>query len=261
MNVELRKPRVLLADDTHDNQLVVSRILERHGYDVTVASDGQQAVALWQQHPFDVVLMDVQMPELDGYDATALIRDQEKASGADPTPVVALTGHVSDDDRQRCLDAGMTTHLSKPIDPRLLLKVVGELVSGEQATENTSAGTPTGFQLDGPSLVARMEGDLDLVKKLIGFFERDAPELMNQIAAAIEAEDGEKLAFAAHRFSGLVRNFAADRAATDTLLLEEMGRAANFRAARTVFSRLALGIRQLSEQLRTFREQLEKRTE
>lgn len=244
-----RKPRILLADDTHDNQLVVSRILERHGYTVSVASNGREAIATWQKEPFDVILMDVEMPGLDGFHATAAIRDCERQCNAPPIPIVALTGHTADDDRERCLAAGMNTHLAKPIDPQKLLEVIGKLTTG-CATVPSANGID--FTLNGEALLARMEGDAELVRKLIDFFERDRPLLIQQIETAIVQDDGTSLAFAAHRLCGLVRNFDAREAADDALRLEEMGRAGNLRDARATCDRLSTELGMLSNQLRVF---------
>jgi CheY-like chemotaxis protein len=115
---------VLLAEDNPINQQVAKRILEQQGHTVTVACDGRAAADLAAQHAFDVVLMDVQMPEMDGFEATAAIRAHERTTGAH-VPIVALTAHAMRGDRERCLDAGMDAYLSKPVR-RLELQAVLE---------------------------------------------------------------------------------------------------------------------------------------
>jgi CheY-like chemotaxis protein len=106
-------PRILLAEDNVVNQRVAAGILQSEGYEVVVAGNGREALAALQRSSFDVILMDVQMPELDGYEATAAIRSQERHTGA-RTPIVALTAHTVTGDRDRCLAAGMDGYISKP---------------------------------------------------------------------------------------------------------------------------------------------------
>jgi CheY-like chemotaxis protein len=114
--------RVLLAEDTRTNQLLVSRTLAKRGHHVVVANDGRTAVEHVQRERYDVILMDLQMPDMDGLEATAAIR---RLSGAQP-PIIALTAHTMVGDRERCLSAGMQSYLSKPINLRELIETVEE---------------------------------------------------------------------------------------------------------------------------------------
>jgi CheY-like chemotaxis protein len=104
----------LLAEDNAINQHLAVRLLEKQGHAVTVAHNGQEAVAAWEAGAFDVVLMDVQMPEMDGFEATVAIRSRERGTGRH-TPIIALTAHAMRGDQERCLAAGMDGYLSKPI--------------------------------------------------------------------------------------------------------------------------------------------------
>jgi CheY-like chemotaxis protein len=118
------KLRILLAEDNAVNQLLAVRMLEKHGYIVTVANDGKQALAALEGDKFDVILMDVQMPEMDGLEATAEIRKREKASGGPHQPILAMTAHAIAGDRERCIDAGMDGYVSKPFRLADLLKEI-----------------------------------------------------------------------------------------------------------------------------------------
>jgi CheY-like chemotaxis protein len=120
---ESRLARVLLAEDNIVNQRVAARILEKQGYSVTVAGNGREALATLQRQVFDVVLMDVQMPEMDGFQTTKAIRAQENAGGA-RIPIIAMTAHAMQGDRERCLQAGMDAYICKPIDRAKLLDLV-----------------------------------------------------------------------------------------------------------------------------------------
>jgi PAS domain S-box-containing protein len=119
---------ILLAEDNLVNQKVAVRLLEKKGHTVVVAESGKKALDLWRQQPFDLILMDVQMPEMDGFEATAIIREQEK-SGAKHLPIIAMTAHAMVGDRERCLAAGMDDYVSKPISAVELFAALERLIS------------------------------------------------------------------------------------------------------------------------------------
>src|SRR5215831_3756256 len=120
--------RVLLAEDDEISQKLTVRLLENYGYRVFIAANGREALAALDAYPFDLILMDVQMPEMNGYEVTAVIRDKEK-TGSDRIPIVALTANAMNGDRERCLDAGMDGYLSKPINKGELIEIVHKLLS------------------------------------------------------------------------------------------------------------------------------------
>lgn len=125
--VRVQRPHVLLAEDNAINQRVAARLLEKHGFTVETAEDGQAAVEAWQRGRFDLVLMDIQMPILDGYQATAKIRELERQAGI-RTPILALTANAMPEDRARCLKAGMDGYIAKPIQGRELIAAVTNLL-------------------------------------------------------------------------------------------------------------------------------------
>jgi PAS domain S-box-containing protein len=119
---------VLLAEDNAVNQRLAARLLERRGHTVVVAANGREAVAAYERDAFDLVLMDVQMPEMDGFEATAAIRERERADGSH-VPIVALTAHAMRSDEERCLRAGMDAYIAKPIQPAMLIETIERLVA------------------------------------------------------------------------------------------------------------------------------------
>ena len=120
---ELSRLRVLIAEDNVVNQRIAARTLEKRGHTVVVAGNGREALKALGEQPFDVILMDVQMPEMGGFDATAAIRKKERGAGGH-IPIIAMTAHAMTGDRERCLDAGMDDYISKPVHARLLLDIV-----------------------------------------------------------------------------------------------------------------------------------------
>lgn len=125
-----RTLRILLAEDVMVNQRMASRILEKSGFVVSVASNGREAVDIYRKEAFDLILMDVDMPVMDGLEATQAIRRLEK-DAASRVPIIAMTGHAMKDDREKCMEAGMDGYISKPVDPRRLVEIISGLVSCE----------------------------------------------------------------------------------------------------------------------------------
>jgi two-component system sensor histidine kinase/response regulator len=137
--------RGLIAEDNLVNQRLAMRLLEKRGHQVTIAGNGQEAVAATEKTAFDLILMDLQMPEMDGFEATAALREREKETGIH-LPVIALTAHALKGDRERCLEAGMDGYLTKPIRPQELdavLEIYTARKSGQAAREPEPAGQLT----------------------------------------------------------------------------------------------------------------------
>ncbi|HID23102.1 MAG TPA: response regulator [Planctomycetaceae bacterium] len=143
-----RRLKILLVEDSTVNQKVALALLKKHGHEVTVAKNGQEAVAAFQKQDFDVVLMDVQMPEMDGYQATEMIRRHEVGTGR-RVPIIAMTAHALKGDRERCLAAGMDDYIAKPIRSRELFETIAAVLRRSEGrtppppTESESQGSPS----------------------------------------------------------------------------------------------------------------------
>jgi CheY-like chemotaxis protein len=124
-----RRLRILLAEDNIVNQRLVVRLLEKYGHTMIVASTGREVLAALAQQPIDLVLMDVQMPDMDGLEATAVIREQERQRG-DHLPIIALTAHAMKGDQERCLVSGMDDYISKPINAQTLSAAISRVLNG-----------------------------------------------------------------------------------------------------------------------------------
>ncbi len=127
-NDEAEKPHLLIAEDDPINRKVLGLMFKRSNFHVDFAEDGQKTVEMWEKGGYDAILMDVQMPRLDGFTATGVIREREEAHGGH-TPIIAMTAHAMKEDEERCLAAGMDAHISKPIDFKKCFETIGEVLA------------------------------------------------------------------------------------------------------------------------------------
>jgi len=222
-----RKLRILLAEDNAVNQKLVVRMLEKRGHSILVTVNGKEALAAIEKQAFDLVLMDVQMPDMDGFEATAEIRRREKESGGH-IPIIAMTAHAMKGDRERCLDAGMDAYVSKPIAIKDLLDTIHcSFPSDGESDGPCPAGRPESAAIDMEVALGRVDGDAELLQELAGIFLDEYPRMMSDIRAAIGNHDCEALQRAAHALKGSVGNFGAEGTAESALRLETMGRNAD----------------------------------
>jgi two-component system sensor histidine kinase/response regulator len=221
-----RSLRVLLAEDNSVNQKLAVRLLEKRGHLVTVAGNGREALTALHRDRFDAVLMDVQMPEMDGFAATAAIRAREQQTG-EHVPVIAMTAHAMRGDREHCLAAGMDGYVTKPLRPEDLFAALEGLAAGgtAAAVADEPAPPPSAEAFDTAVALKRAGGDNELLRELAGLCLDECPKLMAEIRKAVDGKDAARLLTAAHTFKGTVATFAADEAAAAALRLEEMGRA------------------------------------
>ncbi len=229
-----RRLRVLLAEDNAVNQRLAASLLERRGHKVTIAGNGREALKAVRAGAFDVVLMDVQMPEMGGFEATAAIRALEAGGQIAHVPIVAMTAHAMKGDRERCLAAGMDDYLTKPLDPRHLCALV-EQMAGAQALAETPAAEKRAASADegatlSAEVLARVGGDRELLAEISRLFVDDAPRHLEHIRHALDARDGEALRRAAHGLKGAAANFDAEGVVGAARALEEMGRTSDFTA-------------------------------
>jgi CheY-like chemotaxis protein/HPt (histidine-containing phosphotransfer) domain-containing protein len=186
---------------------------------VTIAGNGQEALAAVSARRFDVVLMDVQMPEMGGFEATAAIRALESEGGVPRLPIIAMTAHAMKGDRERCLAAGMDEYLTKPLDPRHLCALVEEMAAGGDASAPRVAPNTMSVEV-----LARVGGDRALLAEISRLFVEDAPRHLQMIREALDAGDGESLRRAAHGLKGAAANFDAEGVVSAARMLEEIGR-------------------------------------
>jgi two-component system sensor histidine kinase/response regulator len=241
-----RSRHVLLAEDNAVNRHLVVTILEKNGFSVVVAGDGREAVAALERERFDLVLMDVQMPEMDGFEATAEIRRREQETGH-RVPIVALTAHALKGDREACLAAGMDDYLAKPISAVELLAVIARLTA--DAPEPAPATAPVAPSFDRADVLARVEGNRDLLAELVDIFRAEHPRLLANLWRSVESGDAKGVQEAAHAIKGTVGNFGAHAAFAAALALEVMGKEGVLTGAGVGVARLEREVDQLERDL------------
>jgi two-component system, sensor histidine kinase and response regulator len=251
-----RRLKVLLAEDNAVNQKLAVRLLEKYGHTVTVAGNGREALAALEREPFDVVLMDVQMPELDGYETTAIIREREQATGKH-LPIIATTAHAMKGDRERCLAAGMDRYVSKPVQAQDLLQAIEAILPAAGAGAGTPAGPHTGDGADAAAgagageVVDRAEalrhtdGDGELLRELVELFLASLPSEMGALRDALARGDCRAVERVAHSLKGSVGNFAAAPAFEAAMELEERSRAGDLAGAERAMAHLEQEVERL----------------
>ena len=245
-----RALRVLLAEDNIVNQRVAVGLLTKRGHSVTVTSNGIEAVAALERDAFDVVLMDIQMPEMGGFEATAEIRTRERQSGGH-TRIVAMTAHAMNGDRERCLSAGMDGYLSKPIDPVMLYAAVeheSAAVASSDAIDDPASVSP----VDRARLMERLGGDEQLLADVTRVFLEDCPVRLAAIKAAVDARDAEQLRQTAHALKGAAANLSAAGLVVATDALERIGAEGRLDAAEAAWRRLSVEAVYVIDALRRF---------
>lgn len=241
--------RILLAEDQKEIRILTTHQLERSGHHVVAVGNGQEALDAIQREPFDVVLMDEEMPVMNGLQALRAIREREKEHGR--MVLIALTGYNTEPDRERLLLAGFDSVIGKPF--RLgaldaLLKESAGNAPGREKDERDSAPA----QSPVANLLQRVGGDEKLARKIISTFLRDTPQRMAGMRKAMQRNDGEGLAAIAHALKGSVSIFGAQGAREHSQKLQELGRAKDFRGLAQVYEQLKEEIAELEANLRGY---------
>jgi two-component system sensor histidine kinase/response regulator len=229
----VRRLRILLAEDTPVNQRLVLALLEQRGHTIVVANDGKETLETLERDSFDLILMDVQMPRMDGFQATAAIRAQEESTGRH-IRIVAMTAHAMKGDRERCLAAGMDGYVSKPIQAEQFIALVEDpaLAADNSSTDASKDIQPkTGMVFDEQEALSRARGQRALLLQLVELFLADCPQIFDQIRSAQSTRDSQTLERAAHRLKGAAANLSAHRVVEVARRLEEIGRSGLFSEA------------------------------
>ena len=222
MKINTSKPNqslnILVAEDTPFNQKFIIRLLGRWGHHAVIAENGREVLKKLQEAKYDVILMDVQMPEMDGYDATRAIRKaEEKDSKQDHIPIVAMTAHAIKGDKERCLEAGMDDYLSKPISSGKLFDIISNIganISGKLEADVLNGSVEKdpfdSLDIDKKMIEDAFDNDWEFFKEVVDLFVTDYPQMIDNLKLMIDLGDSAAFSRYAHSIKGMVRLFKAD---------------------------------------------------
>jgi signal transduction histidine kinase/two-component SAPR family response regulator/HPt (histidine-containing phosphotransfer) domain-containing protein len=245
---------LLAAEDNRVNQRLLVGLLEREGHTVTLAEDGAAAVAMSAETKFDLILMDIQMPVMDGLEATRLIRLREERTG-EHVPIVALTAHAMKGDRERCLKAGMDAYIAKPLHKRELLDILYQQAGRGATPAARVKPAPEAAEPPVLDVAAGLEhtgGDRQLLAELCGTHLQESAELLASLNRGIAEGDTESVWRTAHKLKTSVGTIGAMRAFQTSIALEQLARAAEKDKLAPVGVQLAQELSQLREELASF---------
>ena len=231
--LQSRKLRILLAEDNPVNQKVGVKMLEKMGHQPTVARDGREALAALEAASYDLVFMDVQMPEMDGLTATRKIREGEKQTGRH-LPIIAMTAHAMKGDQQRCLEAGMDGYLTKPVSSPQIAEVIARVLGAETAPRPKSQSQEKRAGWDRATALERVEGDAALLADLVQVFLEELPGQLDTLQQGIAGADFEVIERTAHTLKGELVYLGLTAAAEKAKELEHIGRDRNIKGAQGI---------------------------
>lgn len=220
---------ILLAEDIPINQQLAKIVIEKMGHSVTLAENGVEAVSLFRENRFDLVFMDMQMPEMDGLQATTAIRNLEIEQSS-RVPIIAMTANVSENDRHRCYEAGMDDFIPKPVRLQTIRAAILRHTNGETASppitmESTATPLPDSALFNQSELLERLGGRVELVPKFLGLFATSVAETLLRLKSAVECCSADEIHRQAHTIKGAAANIGALRIRDVATELDEMAKA------------------------------------
>ncbi len=237
--IEGPRLRILLAEDNFAGQLIARKTLEKMGHAVQIAGNGLEVLQMLEKGDFDLILMDVEMPEMDGLEATRAIRERE-AESDQHVPILAITAYAMKEDRERCLEAGMDGYLSKPVGPEELYGAIERFLS-------PARGLNSAPPVDLDAALEVVGGDRELLREAVGLFlEEDYPRQLKDLREGLERQDAQAVKRAAHGMRGALISFGGRAARDVALRLETMGREGDLRGAQGVLDELEVEVKRFA---------------
>jgi len=220
-----RKLHILIVEDNPINQLLAERLIAKRNDTLVVANSGHEALAILENQEFDLILMDIQMPEMSGFEVTAAIREKEKGTDRH-IPIIATTASALKEDQDRCFEVGMDAYIAKPIDKNALFEAMDLLMGSLPDIKNENETDRTAKHVcDAARVLESLDGDFDLMREIVGISLTQFSKHMQNIQDGISTQDPKLLERAAHALKGTAANLHASGAMEIAARLEEMGRA------------------------------------
>ncbi|HKI43735.1 MAG TPA: response regulator [Balneolales bacterium] len=258
--------RILLAEDNKVNQTFTVRTLEKHGHSVDVVENGKEALESYQSGKYDLILMDVEMPDMNGYEATRRIRKIEKGKDQH-VPIIALTARAIKGDREKCFEAGMDDYLPKPIRTRDLYESISRIFTGpstnsegekvEQPGLNDGRSDQQEIPFDRDALMGLVDGEWTMLEEMLKVFLEQAPGYINDIRNAVDSGDSDLVRQKSHALKGVLATLQATPSFEIAMRLEEMGEAGNIDEAHDLIPKLELMLDHLVEALQLLMDEAE----
>ncbi len=228
---------ILLVEDDVFNQRVAIGLLQKQGHSVGLAEDGLEALGALEKEVFDLVLMDVQMPRMDGWEATAKIREREGETGGH-IPIIGLTARATTEDAERCFAVGMDEYLSKPIKSEVLyaalVRVGGQAVGIKETTETMGAEA----RIDRVAVLDSMDNDEEFLRTMIDIYFNEYPPKLAELQQAIAAGDADRVRLIAHTLKGMIATWHMRNAVEVIMALEDKGSEGDLATAPELYERL-----------------------
>jgi CheY-like chemotaxis protein/HPt (histidine-containing phosphotransfer) domain-containing protein len=252
-----RKARILVAEDNSTNQQVVVGIMRNLGLCADVVANGLEAVKAIESIAYDLVLMDVQMPEMDGFEATRAIRNLPLNFSRKRVTVIAMTAHALQGDRERCINAGMDDYVTKPISPQTLVEVFKKCLpaaqheapeASQKAVETSSTGIDHVFDREG--VFSRLMGDTDLIKTVIRGYIEDIPRQIKKMREKLKVADAVAVSHVAHYIKGASANVGGESLRKVAFEIEKLAKTGDLTATAALMDSLEAEFGRLKEALR-----------
>ncbi len=239
--------RILIVEDNLVNQRLITGVLHKFGYTTTTAGNGRIALEILEKESFDLVFMDIQMPEMDGLEATRRIRNQSRWQHL---PIVAMTAHAMKGDREQCLEAGMNDYITKPIKRTEVREMIEKwttappkevkneeiMMTENHASQSEGAASLAAINIE--QALSQLDGDRELLYEVIEIFVETLPELMEELQQAVTTSDATKLQGAAHSLKGAASNICAEPVRAVAQQLEEMGQRGEMDGVKNIVAEL-----------------------
>jgi PAS domain S-box-containing protein len=235
------KPRILVAEDNPTNREVAGMVLKKLGFNPDLVANGLEALRALEGRDYDLLLLDCEMPEMDGYETARRIRDPRTGVRNHLIPIIALTADAIAGDREKCLQEGMNDYLAKPVEPRHLAEVLGKWLAAPsvQASRQSSPAAPIMQDVFRPdALLARLSGDRELARKVVAGFLSRLPQQVKTLRLSVEKRDARSASLQAHALKGAAATVAAESLRAACCELQGRAKAGDFAGALALLSKL-----------------------